>query len=123
MIYSFIIAIISLSLNSIVSASTMDKVVNLAHLIVIPGKNGLGGENVNSILPQFIDRTIFAETPLSFPDFGQSRCMMYLDKSIKQADAQNASKIIIHASSQGTATIGNYLPLLKTNKIGAVILE
>src|SRR5437870_6901540 len=73
------------------------------HLMVIPGQNGLGGQNINTVLPYFADKDHLkhcVETPLNLPDFGQSRCQNYLQKKINLLN-QN-EKVIIHASSQGT---------------------
>jgi len=78
------------------------------HLVVIPGQNGLGGDNIPEILPEYPQNQVLrVETPQTFPDFGQNRCINYLEKTL-QPLLNNNQNIIIHASSQGTATALNY---------------
>lgn len=96
------------------------------HLMVVPGQNGLGGDNVDTVLPHFADKLHLkhpVETPNLIIDFGQGRCQSYLHKQM--SSLKKNDKAIIHASSQGTATAGNYTAhyAAKDKKIGALILE
>lgn len=93
------------------------------HLLVIPGQNGLGGGNVETYLPYFAKHTNLIHevaTPFNIPDFGQSRCQKYLQETIDILNPND--RIIIHASSQGTATALNYASK-HPEKIDALILE
>lgn len=92
-------------------------------LVVIPGQNGLGGQNVRTVLPQF-KQVHYVSTPEVFPDLGQSRCIKYLKETMNPLLADNnVEDIIIHASSQGTATAINYLANNPSQKVKALILE
>jgi hypothetical protein len=82
------------------------------HCLIIPGQNGMGGDNVRdlAIMPegtQFHD----VATPKWFPDLGQSRCQKYLADVLKplQKSENWNTKIVIHATSQATATTINYI--------------
>lgn len=93
------------------------------HLVVIPGQNGEGGQNVTSTLSYFADKKTYTHnvaTPNIIRDFGQNRCQSYLKKTLNSLDSN--AKVIIHASSQGTATALNYV-LKYPEKIKALILE
>ena len=84
-------------------------------LVVIPGQNGAGGQNLTYVLPQFEEGRIYhVETPSSLPDLGQNKCMSYLKKTMA---SQNillfTENVIIHASSQGTATAMNHFEDIK----------
>jgi len=99
------------------------------HLLVIPGQNGMGGQNVEIVLPYFSQNKHLlhhVETPLSLPDFGQSRCQSYLKETIQSLRQQKKfhdyDRFILHASSQGTATAINYTAHNPHN-IKALILE
>lgn len=101
-------------------------------LVVVPGQNVLGGiikgqivSNTDIVIPQLKDQRHFCETPALIPDFGQERCLSYLRKTLTH-NVEGADNVIIHASSQGTATALNYIcnqaePRVKNIK--AVILE
>lgn len=93
------------------------------HLLVIPGQNGLGGQNIKTVLPYFKDKDHlihYVETPLWTPDLGQSRCVNYLKKTM--SCLENNTPVIIHASSQGTATAINYTAE-HPQQVRALILE
>ena len=94
------------------------------HIVVIPGQNGLGGHNIRTVLPEFLKERIHrAETPKTFPDLGQNRCISYLEKQMKPLlDDSTVKNVILHGSSQGTATALNYTAN-NHDKIGALILE
>jgi hypothetical protein len=93
-------------------------------IYAIPGQNGKGATDLD-IEPLFCNikiNIITIETPLWFPDFGQNRCMSYLDEAIKKHKKPG----IIFAASQGTATALNWLATTsKENqeKIKAVICD
>jgi hypothetical protein len=101
---------------------------NKTHLLIIPGQNGLGGQNVETVLPYFEKNHQQAhtiETPLKLPDFGQNRCQNYLKDKInwlKENEVLRNNPLIIHASSQGTATAINYTAKNPKN-IKCLILE
>lgn len=98
------------------------------HLLVIPGQNGMGGQNVPTVLPYFSqhNRKHLIPTPLQNPDFGQTTCQNYLKEaldSLKDTDViHNNDHLILHGSSQGTATTINYAANNPKN-IKALILE
>jgi hypothetical protein len=99
------------------------------HLLVIPGQNGMGGQNVHKVLPYFADNKHLmhhVKTPLSLPDFGQSRCQQYLKDKIDllktNSKLHDYDHLILHGSSQGTATTINYTAHNPQN-IKAIILE
>ena len=88
-------------------------------LVIVPGQNGLGGQNLEQVLPQYKNTTV-AETPLAFPDFGQSRCFSMLKSALANrkygrliASHGQESEIVLHASSQGTATALNYFSFMQ----------
>lgn len=92
------------------------------HLVVIPGQNGVGGGNVKSVLPQF-KNIHYVSTPESLPDLGQGQCIKYLKNTISTLiENQDVDQIIIHASSQGTATALNYVSE-QPKKVKMLILE
>jgi hypothetical protein len=93
------------------------------HLVIIPGQNGLGGQNIDTVLPYFENKPDLkhhVETPLVLPDLGQDRCMNYLKKTMSSLNTYK--NVIIHASSQGTATAINYTAE-HPKQVGALILE
>ena len=95
------------------------------HLMVVPGQNGLGGGNIDTVIPHFADKPGLKhniQTPRIRDgiDFGQTRCQSYLHK--KMSSLKNNDKAIIHGSSQGTATTGIYTAK-HPEKVGAIILE
>ncbi len=90
----------------------------------IPGQNGLGSETnyVRNLLGDETLAIVPVETPQKFPDMGQSRCINYLDAALTKNVAKDP--VIIHATSQGTATALNYLADVdKGTRIKALILE
>jgi len=98
------------------------------HLLVIPGQNGMGGQNVDKVLPYFARNNLrhFIPTPLQKPDFGQTNCLTFLSDEIGLLKYYSTIKdndhIILHGSSQGTATTINYAAHNPDN-IKALILE
>jgi hypothetical protein len=100
------------------------------HLLVIPGQNGMGGQNIETVLPYFAKNTHLmhhVETPLYSPDFGQNQCQWFLNDKINWLKVYNQlhdyDKIILHGSSQGTATTINYTANNPDKNIKAIILE
>jgi predicted esterase len=98
------------------------------HLLVIPGQNGMGGQNVDMVLPYFAKNNLMhhVQTPLNIPDFGQTTCQNYLKEKIEilttTRTIRDNDHIILHGSSQGTATTINYAAH-NPNNIKALILE
>jgi hypothetical protein len=99
------------------------------HILIVPGQNGMGGQNVTTVLPYFKQHPQQAhnvETPLKLPDFGQSKCQNYLKDKINELKKDNIlhdnDALIIHGSSQGTATTINFTAH-NPNNIKALILE
>jgi hypothetical protein len=101
------------------------------HLLVIPGQNGMGGQNTDIVLPYFTLNKLnkwLITTPIGSPDFGQNECQSALDKTKVELDKitfeeeYKHNKYIIHASSQGTATALNYTAK-NPRGIKALILE
>jgi hypothetical protein len=84
-------------------------------LVVIPGQNGTGGQNLTYVLPQFEEGRIYhVETPSSLPDLGQNKCMSYLKKTMASQNILLFTEhVIMHASSQGTATAMNHFEEIK----------
>jgi hypothetical protein len=108
-------------------AFTMESQPN-THLLVIPGQNGMGGQNVDIVLPYFAKNNCkyLVQTPFDKPDFGQKNCQNFLKKAIEELVSteiiHNNDRIILHGSSQGTATTINYAANNPQN-IKALILE
>jgi len=92
------------------------------HLVIIPGQNEDGGANAPTILSGFTDQSSIhtTKTPQFFADFGQTRCMNDVKKTTSLLPKED--KIIIHASSQGTATALNYATQ-NPNHVSALVLE
>lgn len=82
------------------------------HFFVIPGQNGMGGQNCvpNGIINPSSDEFVsYVDTPSLTTDFGQDYCMQYLKESIETVlPNQSIKNFVLHASSQGTATAINY---------------
>lgn len=118
---NFFINLLFLSILTTPQLSASD-----THFFVIPGQNGLGGQNCvpEGIINPFSDRHItYVETPSAFIDFGQHFCMQPLNKSIKPVlDNDSIQNFVLHASSQGTATALNYTSHAP-HKVKALILE
>ncbi len=67
------------------SVTLISMEVPKTHLLVIPGQNGMGGQNVDKVLPYFAHNKHLmhhVKIPLSLPDFGQSRCMWFIKDKI-----------------------------------------
>src|SRR5205814_610374 len=101
----FLLMLIVLNVNIVFAMENNQRI----ELVVIPGQNELGGANINVVLPQFSSNRIHrVETPRIFPDFGQNRCISYLNKAMAPLLSNSeVTHAIIHASSQGTATTLN----------------
>jgi predicted esterase len=124
----FIYALSFISLSNTVIGMELEQ-RSKTHLIVVPGQNGLGGiingqivSNTDIVLPQLKDQRHFVETPNWMIDFGQGRCLSYLEKTMSSLPKDNKNKVILHASSQGTATALNYTAN-NPQKVSALILE
>ena len=114
--------------------------------IIVPGQGNFGGTEHDDKLPQTIPehykkevirlKTPHAKTNNFFcnkDDFGQNNCQDLLHEKLDELFAQANIKFIIHAYSQGTASILNYISGLeladqnkeekRTSKIEALILE
>lgn len=96
------------------------------HFVIVPGQNGMGGENVikDKIINPDPEQITYADTPEGLNiDLGQLRCVNHLKDVMSPLLANDEIKnIVIHATSQGTATTINYVCQNK-EKISAVILE
>ena len=93
----------------------------------VPGQNGLGSSPsyVAKVLGIPLSSVKKVSTPqglLDSPDLGQGVCIGHLKRIVEQEENQ----VIIHATSQGTATTLNYIASLspaEQSKIKAIILE
>lgn len=111
-------------------ATAMELALSLSktHLIVIPGQNGKGGENVDVVLPYFKQNNLKyrVQIPLEDPNFGQKECQKLLEDGIDDLKAKdtirNNDNIILHASLQNIAPIITYTAQNHKN-IKALILE
>jgi pimeloyl-ACP methyl ester carboxylesterase len=103
-------------------------------LVVVKGQCGGGATQIDRFLPQWHDhddpdrdRVVVVENPYPlFSDLGQWACMSRLHEvmvALHKDSAVNA--IVVHASSQGTGTIMNYLGAFPgtTTKVRFIILE
>ncbi len=114
------------------------------HYVIIPGICGHGGTHLftEKVISCPQEHTTFVETPAkieglnlldrSYADFGQKNCQAFMTQTIDPLfERADITKIVFHASSQGTASLIHYLAnrseQLKENakfdKIGAIILE
>ncbi len=93
-------------------------------LFCIPGVNGRGSEAeyVRNLIGDASLSCHAVPTPSLFPDLGQARCQSYLHDALQRTS--HTDHVIIHATSQGTATALNYLLQVdKGKRIKALILE
>jgi len=91
-------------------------------VFAIPGQNGNGGnpEYVRNCLGNHDARVTQIETPDTKIDLGQEHCMSHLRDAL---DSDEVEDVVIHATSQGTATALNYLATEdRGEKIRGVIL-
>ncbi len=123
-VHSFLLAI-TLCNHNIFTMESEQK----THILIVPGQNGMGGQNVKTVLPYFKkypQQAHNVETPLKSPDFGQSKCQNYLKEKINELKQKNIlhdnDALIIHGSSQGTATTINFTAKNPEN-IKCLILE
>ncbi|MEX0848861.1 MAG: hypothetical protein WD055_01395 [Candidatus Dependentiae bacterium] len=92
----------------------------------VPGQNGLGSSRqyvaqILGVSPDIVEQVTTPLGSINSPDLGQSVCIKHLKSAIDQKD-----NVIIHATSQGTATTLNYCAMLSAaeqSKIKAIILE
>ncbi|MGI4850468.1 MAG: alpha/beta hydrolase [Janthinobacterium lividum] len=92
------------------------------HIVTIPGQNGAGGGDMSLFFDDFrIVHTV--PTPSYFyADLGQNNCLTMLKETMDNVVPKEARGVIIHASSQGTATALNYAAQYP-ERISALILE
>lgn len=83
-------------------------------LVVIPGQNGAGGQNLDEILPRWtpVNDIHHVKTPFTCIDLGQSHCISFLEETL-QSLLQKQRATVVHASSQATATVLNYFAHVK----------
>lgn len=97
-----------------------------SHLIIISGQNGLGGDNTSFTLPQFNShqKKQVGNPNVPWHDFGQKNCIAPLQSLMAGMGVGDnpKKKVIIHGSSQGTATAINYVAE-NPGKVDALILE
>ena len=110
-------------MNTMQSFSNSISDANTTTIYTIPGLNGTGGspEYLHTIFNRESTNIIQLQTPKHKIDLGQQSCISTLTKSMA---SKNKNLIhIVHASSQGTATLTNYLCRNKDNFIKCIILE
>lgn len=110
------------------TAISMETPNQNTHIVAIPGQNGLGGNNyyMENIFPQFKNKIHYAQTPTEKLkiDLGQKNCIgLAFETLLPLLDNPEVEKIILHGSSQGTATAQNIIGTYFHTKIKAVILE
>ena len=98
-----------------------------AHLIIVPGKNGGGGGNIDTVLPhyQYSKYKRTAGTPAEWPyqDLGQYYCASHLNATMQGLKRfENAKKFILYGASQGGATALDYAAQ-NPDEVAALILE
>jgi len=98
------------------------------HMVVLSGMNGNGGQNVIRTMkpfpPSHIHRVAYAHDCI--PDLGQDVCMQGLHLVMCRLNKDpSVSHILVHATSQGTATILNYMGYYPDScrKLSALVLE
>ncbi|MFC1842455.1 hypothetical protein ACFLYU_02240, partial [Candidatus Dependentiae bacterium] len=113
-----------LSLCFVLFAPTMYGVGDLK-VLAVPGQNGLGSEidYVKRCLGNNKIDVTRVGTPKLRIDFGQNNCMKCLREAL--SSEKNEDDVIIHATSQGTATVLNYLSTNRRarRRVKALILE
>lgn len=94
-------------------------------VLAVPGQNGLGSsrEYVASQLGIDQEKIYRVSTPSACIDFGQRFCQKGLSLGFEAIDTRNG--YIIHATSQGTATVLNYLAAnpIAQHSLRGVVLE
>jgi len=120
-----------ISLSSLLFFASLSSMDHKVHMVIIPGQNGLGGDYIDTSS----EKRLFDNIPLnnihraSTPgflkaDFGHSRCMADANETINPLTKDdNCESIILHGSSQGTATTCLIAALKNNDKIKALILE
>jgi hypothetical protein len=120
---------------ALISGHAIAMELSKTHLFIIPALGDSGGENIETVLPYFkknkelVHRVHTVEQfPYvhQFPDFGQNNCQKDLTEKIdwlKENDIlYNYDHMILHGSSQGTATAINYAAK-NPNNVTCLILE
>ncbi|MBI2775040.1 alpha/beta hydrolase [Candidatus Dependentiae bacterium] len=95
--------------NGIAAMEAQDTQEDNIAVVVVPGLNGGGGQNLDVIYPHLKNR-IVASCPNGIwqSDLGQNNCLNHLNDTMKTVSKDNKIKsIIIHGCSQGGATAYN----------------
>lgn len=97
------------------------------HIVYASGMNGIGGQNIPHTMPHIeAKNTHLVKNPNS-SDLGQANCIKELQTVLNTPELKSKdARIIFHGSSQGTATILNWLATAtaeEVDKIDAIILE
>jgi pimeloyl-ACP methyl ester carboxylesterase len=106
----------------------IEQIVNpKAHLVIVPGKNGGGGGNIDIVLPhyKYSKYQHTARIPAEWPyqDLGQHYCISDLNKTMQGLKRfENAKKFILYGASQGGATALDYAAQ-NPDEVAALILE
>lgn len=103
---------------------SMDDAVNRYHLVVIPGMNGNGGQLAASSLGIHDENRVhYTNTPGAYIDLGQTTCLQHVKQTIKPLqESDDIRDLVIHASSQGSATAFHYVSQ-HPQKVKALIIE
>lgn len=117
----FIITYLTCTVLSYDFAYSMETTNNNLVVYSIPGQNGMGGDPdyIKCLFNSQNIPIVQVPTPTFLVDLGQFFCQRHLTQVI----AQEKRDIIIHATSQGTATVLNYLSKRPNEKIKLLILE
>jgi hypothetical protein len=94
--------------------------------IILPGQNGLGGENFSR--DHIINTPFRCYTTLQDKtiDLGQQHCIEHFSQQLKEDPQASRSKLLLYGVSQGTATMINWLaqlPQEEQEKIRCLTLE
>ncbi len=116
----FSINCLSLSLLSMENTNDL-------HAIILPGQNGSGGENFHKgVIPHNSTFSRY-ETPQSFwsVDLGQGNCIKDFENQLNQ-DKDKDRDLVLYGTSQGTATMINWLAQQsqeQQSKVKVLVLE
>jgi hypothetical protein len=98
-------------------------------IVVLSDQNGMyGGWNLHRTMPQFPSSAVHhVDNPMcGLFDLGQYNCMRQMDRVMRPlSEDSTVEKIVIHASSQGTATAMNYIAAFphESRKVVLILLE
>jgi len=99
---------------------------NPHQVVIIPGQNELGGDNFYEKRVKKSFMTYITQTP-AFPwiDFGQKHCVTDAQKTLTPLlnTLDKSASIIVHGTSQGTATAAKIASLDTEKKIKVLFLE